>query len=59
MLLDEFSMGYHIYKIPRRELRDMINRQEFERQITIKDSGNKCVLMSINRFKKYLYKIVK
>jgi hypothetical protein len=59
MLLDEFSMGYHIYQIPRRELRAMINRQEFERQITVRDSGNKCVLMSINRFKNYLYKIVK
>jgi len=59
MLLDEFSMGYHIYQFPRRELRAMINRQEFERQITVRDSGNKCVLMSINRFKNYLYKIVK
>jgi hypothetical protein len=59
MLLDDHSMGYHIYMIPRRELRDMINRQEFDKQITIRDSGNKCVLMSINRLKKYLYKIVK
>ena len=59
ILLDEFSMGYTIYKIPRKELIKMINNQEFERQIIVKDSGNKCVLMSINRFKNYLYKIVK
>lgn len=57
MLLDPIS-GYHIYKVPRRELKAMVNNQEFHKQICIKDSKNKCVLFHLNKFKKYLYKKV-
>jgi len=57
MCLDPIS-GYTIYKIPRKELIKMINRQEFDKQIIVKDSGNKCVLFNLNKFKKYLYKVI-
>jgi hypothetical protein len=57
MCLDPIS-GYTIYKIPRKELIKMINRQEFDKKIIVRDSGNKCVLFNLNKFKKYLYKVI-
>jgi hypothetical protein len=57
MCIDPIS-GYHIYKISRKELIKMINNQEFDKQIIVRDSGNKCVLFSLSKFKKYLYKVI-